>query len=81
MNILRKKIVSDIQVFEDLLHFKDQISSALALLRKVLEVHGVIEKEGHLYLVHIFNLLNNQVVIWMPVLGVLFQVPEVSKYS
>lgn len=41
----------------------------------------MVEKEGHLYLVHIFNLLDDEVVIWMPVLRIFLQVPEVSKYN
>lgn len=80
MNVLRKKIVFDMQLFKNPFHFQNQIGFASALLRKVLEVHGVIEKESHLYLVHIFNLLYDEVVICMPELGVFLQVPEVSKH-
>lgn len=79
MNFLRKKIVSDVQLFENPLHFQNQISSASALLCKVLEVHRVVEEESHLDLVHIFNLLHHDVVIWMPVLGVSLQEPAVSR--
>ena len=67
------------QLFKNPFHFKNKLGSALALLWKVLEVHGVVEKEGHLYLVHIFNLLNDEVVIFMPELRVFLQVSDVSK--
>lgn len=79
MNFLREEIISDIQIFKNPFQLQDQLSFASALLHKVLEVHGMVKKEGHLELVHVLNLFYHYVVIRMPILGIILQVPEHFK--
>jgi len=68
-------MVLDFELIENSLHFQDKFRSTAGFLRKILEVHGMIEKENHFYLIHVFDLLHYQIVIQLPKALLLLQVP------